>query len=71
MSKVNQIDIRCSKCSRWFPSPIIFGDSESFDTSTMYGNLAQCPYCGKMTSCNKENMRVRHEKGGFIGDETV
>ena len=71
MSKVNQIEIRCSHCSTWFPSPIFFGDSESFETSTMYGNTVSCPSCGKMTSCNKENMRVRHEKGGFLGDDTL
>jgi DNA-directed RNA polymerase subunit RPC12/RpoP len=71
MSQVNQVEIRCLNCGLWFPSPIYFGDSDSFDTSTLIGNQAQCPHCGRMTGCNKENMRVYHQKGGFVGKDTV
>jgi DNA-directed RNA polymerase subunit RPC12/RpoP len=70
MSQVSSIEIRCLHCGKWFPSPIFFGDSESFDTSTLIGNQAQCPHCGRMTGCNKENIRLRHEQGGFVGIDT-
>ena len=70
MSKVTEISIKCEHCKKWFPSPIFFGDSESFDTSQLFGNLAQCKHCGKMSGCNKENFRVRFEGGGFLGSET-
>lgn len=72
MSKVKEIQIRCldQSCNAWFNSPIFFGDSESFDTSTLIGNTVQCPKCGRMTPCNKENMRVRAADGGFVGIDT-
>jgi hypothetical protein len=68
--KVQTIEIRCLTCGTWFPSPIFFGDFASFDSSHMSGNVVNCPN-GHFTACNKENMRVRHEHGGFIGDDTV
>lgn len=74
MGNVRQIDTRCEHCREWFPSPIGFVESESFEASTMVliGNQAQCPKCGKMTGCDKENMRVRHDApGGFVGKDTV
>lgn len=66
------IEIKCSNpsCNSWFPSPIFFGDMNSFDTSMLIGNKAQCPKCNKMTGCNKENMRVRSDDGGFRGKDT-
>lgn len=74
MSKdtVKTIEIKClnQKCGHWFKSPIFFGNLGTFDTAYMSGNLVQCPYCGKMTPCNKENMRVRADKGGFKGKDT-
>lgn len=70
-SKIVGIDIKCLNCQNWFPSPIFFGDSKSLDTSYMEGNLAQCHHCGKMTNCNKENMRAKFEggSGGFVGND--
>jgi hypothetical protein len=70
MSKTLEISIRCLNCQEWFPSPIWFGDSESFSTTTLFANRAQCPRCGKMTDCNKDNFRARFEGGGFIGTST-
>lgn len=64
------VEIRCEHCKRWFASPIAFGDPKSFDLTTMYGNSAQCPHCREMTGCNKENMRMRHGDGGFVGNAT-
>lgn len=70
MSKTQVCEIRCEHCRTWFPSPIYFGDSESFDTATLSGNRFQCPACGKMSGCNKENLRLRFADGGFSGDKT-
>lgn len=72
MSQVKTLEIKCTNCDTWFPSPIFFGDLNSFDTSTLTGNLVQCPNpkCNKMVGCNKENMRVRGNDGGFRGKDT-
>jgi hypothetical protein len=70
MDKTKTLEIKCENCDTWFASPIFFGDMNSFDTSVMIGNSAQCPKCHKMTGCNKENMRVISEKGGFRGNDT-
>ncbi len=72
MSRGTEIQILClnDSCATWFPSPISFGDMESFDSSMLVGNSVQCPKCGKMTPCNKENMRVHSPKGGFHGADT-
>jgi len=72
MGKTKVLEIKCTnpKCGAWFPSPIFFGDINSFDTSLLIGNSVQCPVCGKMTGCNKENMRVISDDGGFRGNDT-
>lgn len=72
MSEVKEIQIKClnGACGVWFPSPIFIEDTGSFDTSILIGNNAQCPDCGHMTPCNKENMRVRAKNGGFLGKDT-
>lgn len=70
MSKTIEISIRCLNCQKWFPSPIWFVDSKSFDTSQLFSNQAQCPHCKKMTGCNKENFYARFEDGGFLGKKT-
>ena len=70
MSKVNSIQIKCEHCKKWFNSSIFLGDSQTFDTSTLEGNKEQCPHCKKMTGCNKDNMRMREDDGGFVGHKT-
>ncbi len=69
-AKVKEVHIRCAHCGHWIPSPIAFGDIETFDASTLIGNQVQCPKCSHMTGCDKENMRVRYQGGGFIGHDT-
>ena len=69
MTKTTEISISCLHCHQWFPSPIFIGDSESFSTSILFGNQAQCQHCMKMTECNKENFRARFEDGGFMGTD--
>ncbi len=68
MGKNTTCEIRCLKCGEWFPSGIQFGDAETFFSSTLTGNLQNCPHCKKMTGCNKENMRFveRREDGRTV-----
>jgi DNA-directed RNA polymerase subunit RPC12/RpoP len=63
MSHINQMEIRCRHCGTWFPSPVVFGDDESFDTSTLVENEVRCPHCGRMTGGDRESMRLREEEG--------
>ncbi len=70
MSKTTEISIRCLHCHEWFPSPIFFANSDSFDTAKLFGNFVQCLNCNKMTSCNKSNFRARFEDGGSMGEDT-
>lgn len=68
---VESIDVRCLKCREWFPSPIFITPWNSFSESQIVGNIAQCPHCGKMTPCDKENYRVRFKNGGFLGSDAM
>lgn len=70
MTDVKEIQIRCLHCDSWFRSPISIRNLETFDTLTLIGNQVQCPSCKKMTGCNKNNMRVRAQNAGFVGDNT-
>lgn len=71
MADTKTVEIRCLKCNRWFRSPIFFGSLETLESAAMSGNLVQCPHCRDMTPCNKENMRLRAEGGGFVGNDTI
>ena len=46
----------CQNCKETFKSPIAFGDRKSFETANLSGNTVNCPRCGKIIPCNKENM---------------
>lgn len=70
MSVVKTIQIKCTSCKTWFNSPIFLGDMNTFDVSTLKGNRVDCPSCGKMVDCNKSNMRVVSDDGGFRGLDT-
>jgi hypothetical protein len=69
MAEIKESFIKCPKCSTRFPSPIFFGDTISFETATTWGNTAQCPKCGDMVKCNKENMSytLADDSGGGVG----
>ena len=73
MDKITDIQILClnHKCTKWFSSEISFGSMEALMTSSMFGNLTRCPFCGEFTHSNKENMREKSEKGGWRGLDTV
>ncbi|MHA2329896.1 MAG: hypothetical protein ACXACR_15370 [Candidatus Hodarchaeales archaeon] len=53
---MGQTFVICAKCSAKFPSPIAFGTRESFETATLSGNTTNCPKCGSIVPCDKENM---------------
>lgn len=67
------VEIKCTNpdCGKWFSSPMFFGDMNSFDSSTLKNNKVDCPYCRTITGCDKENMRIKGDDGGFRGDDTV
>lgn len=71
MPKIDKIDLQCAACKQWSSSPIMFGDTESFMSSTMIGNTFKCPHCGSKSPCNKENVKFSRAdgKGGFVGVE--
>jgi uncharacterized C2H2 Zn-finger protein len=71
--KIDHIEIRCKHCGKWFRSDIHLGDNQTFDTSTLFRNLHGCPHCGKITSCNKKNVRCVNADGeiGFFGRGTI
>ncbi len=71
MSQKTKCQIKCLNCKRWFSSPIQFGDATSFFASYLAGNEAQCPHCGLMTDCNKDNMLFdeRNSEGKVIHEE--
>ena len=53
---MTQTFVICTNCRAVFPSPIAFGDRESFETSKLEKNTVTCPKCGAVVPCNKENM---------------
>ena len=63
--------IRCLLCREFFPSPIEFGSADLFYSSALVGNTVQCRHCGRLTDCNKNNMRFFGDGEGFVGKDTV
>lgn len=64
--------VKCIDCKETFRSMIQFGDAQSFFTSTLVGNTVQCPKCGAMTLCNKENMYFNDGQGNVEhGKDTI
>lgn len=71
MTEIRRVELQCLNCKTWFPSPIQFGDTESFERSSLIGNRFGCPVCQTMVPCNKENMRHARTdgKGGWVGTD--
>ncbi|WP_082721992.1 hypothetical protein [Burkholderia sp. RF2-non_BP3] len=69
MAEIKEIWIKCPNGHR-FRSPIFLGDTETFDSGVLFGNTAQCPTCGALVDCNKENMSyiLADGSGGLVGD---
>ena len=68
--------VRCKHCAGWIPSFITFESIEAFNSASLHGNNMQCPSCGKMTRCDKKNMKAHWVdedgeggEGGFLGIE--
>ena len=57
MASVTQLEIRCQHCRQWFPSSIVVGDDESFDTATLNERTVTCAHCGKATGCDQTAIR--------------
>ena len=71
MDNIKTLEIKCTSCEKWFPSPIGISNLETFDSTIIVGNKVSCPHCNNLVDCNKENMRVRGTNGGFQGIDTV
>lgn len=72
MQPLKRVEMQCIACKSWFPSPIQMGSMEALLSTFTAGNITNCPSCGRMVPCNKENMRVTRSdgKGGWVGDDT-
>jgi len=68
MTREINIEVRCLHCENWFRSPIGFGNVTSYDTSLLIGNRVSCSQCGRLTDCNKENIRFveRNQETGEV-----
>lgn len=62
MTETSITEYKCNACNRWYPSPIAFGDPQSFSSATIEGNITTCPKGHKVT-INKDNMRFRYKDG--------
>ncbi len=62
-------EIRCDRCSGWFPPPTFLTDDRSFDLEWLVGLTFDCPYCGWLTDCSDFNIRSRAKRDGFVGIE--
>lgn len=73
--RVRTIEIPCAACGAVIRSPFTFRRRGQFDTSKLIGNMLRCRSCGKMTACDKTNMRVVYIDetgdlaGGFVGED--
>ena len=70
MPELKELHIRCLNCNEWTKLPILFSEFASLVISKMEGKQVECPNCGKMTGCNKENMQFRAKDTGFVGIAT-
>lgn len=56
------IYFKCKICGGEHPSPIAFGDKESFESSGISGNSFDCPKIGEAAIYNKEDMFWKEEE---------
>jgi hypothetical protein len=64
------VEIACESCSAWFPPPDFIGDDPSFIPAWLIGIHADCPFCGWITECSEDDLRIQAKHDGFPGIET-
>lgn len=71
MTKIKDIHLRCPKCKTRFRSFIQFGTLSAFETAITQGNTTDCPSCGHVFPCNRDNMSyvLADGSGGGVGPE--
>lgn len=65
--KISETLVQCQHCAHQFHSPIAFGDTMSFESSTLSGNQTNCPKCRKLTPMDNAHMAYRLEDGTVGG----
>lgn len=70
MPKAYFVEIACESCSAWFPPPDFIGDDPLFEPSWIIGITVDCPFCGWLTDCSDDNIRIQAKHDGFLGIET-
>ncbi len=53
---------KCKICEREHPSPLVYRDEESFDSSILLGEMFQCPEKGESALYDKEDMFWQDEE---------
>lgn len=66
MPKVTCVEVRCSRCERWFSPPMIHDADDRLEPTALIGRLVDCPKCAGMTVCTRRNLRLRTEGGGVV-----
>lgn len=59
MFKRNLAVVKCRHCGNEWPSPIQFGNIESFNSVTLKGNKTTCPNCGNTTWLDKSGLLIK------------
>ena len=73
MAAIKDVKIKCGHCGSVFRAGIQFGDTESMESAITSGNTQQCPSCGQMVHCNKENMAytLLDKFGGHVPNDFI
>jgi hypothetical protein len=53
---------KCKVCGEEHKSPIAFGDKKSFESSTLFDNVFQCPKTGEVAGYDKKDMFWREQE---------
>jgi hypothetical protein len=67
MLKTILLEICCTFCRRWFPSPLTFAYREAFNLPALFASVTRCPHCGLETASDSDNFRARFEDGSTLG----
>jgi hypothetical protein len=70
-AKTLSITVKCLHCGHKFKSAVRMSPYAAFKVAFVSGNKQQCPSCGQMTACDKENFLATFEGGGWVGNQVL